>query len=70
MLTHFNAAMGVYSRLPRYQEIVRTLFRFGFSDLLKAIKPQGGSTGASVEDGSGAPVEMPLRSAAAVDSER
>jgi ubiquinone biosynthesis protein len=37
MLKRINAAMEIYSRLPRYQVILKILFKYGFSDMLKLI---------------------------------
>jgi ubiquinone biosynthesis protein len=40
MLTNINTVIEVYTRIPRYREILRILLRFGFGDMLKLINLQ------------------------------
>jgi len=40
MIKEINTAIGVYSKLPRYREILGILYRYGFGDMLKLIRLQ------------------------------
>lgn len=40
MISHLHSALGLAAQMPRYTEILRVLFKYGFSDVLKLVLMQ------------------------------
>jgi len=37
MISHIHSALEFSAQVPRYTEILRVLFKYGFSDVLKLL---------------------------------